>query len=292
VTIAPPSIRAFLFAHPAKHSLSPVMHNAALAYLGIAARYEARDVKPENLRDALEELRGSNVWGVNLSIPHKQMALEMVDSMSAEARAIGAINTVVHRDGQLHGLNTDAPGFMRSLLDAGVNVRGCDVVVIGAGGAARGVCWALKQAGANVVVWNRTPERARELAEEFKLEAFLSDDLLTNAIEGSSGLVNTTSVGLENPNESPIADHLLPAGGDSNGQWVCDIVYRPLETRLLRNARDHGIKTVDGLGMLVHQGALALEAWTGRDVSAEVMRQAALEALGKVPNVGAKHASP
>jgi shikimate dehydrogenase len=274
-------IRAFLFAHPAKHSLSPVMHNAALAQLGIAARYEARDVKPEDLRAALEELRGSSVWGVNLSIPHKQMALEMVDGMSAEARAIGAINTVVHRDGKLQGLNTDAPGFMRSLEDAGVNVRGCDVVVLGAGGAARGACWALKQAGANVAVWNRTPARARELAEEFKLEAFLTDDLLSNAIEGSSGLVNTTSVGLENSDESPIADHLLPAGGETNSQWVCDIVYRPLETKLLLGAREHGIKTVDGLGMLVHQGALALEAWTGRHVSAEVMRQAALEELGE-----------
>ncbi len=252
------------------------MHNAALAQLGIEARYEARDVKPEHLRDVLEELRGSNVWGVNLSIPHKQMALEMVDSMSDEARAIGAINTVVHRDGKLHGLNTDAPGFMRSLLDAGVNVRGCDVVVLGAGGAARGVCWALKQAGANVAVWNRTPERARELAEEFRLEAFLTDDLLKDAIASSSGLVNTTSVGLENPDESPIAGDLFPS------DWVCDIVYRPLETKLLRNAREHGIKTVDGLGMLVHQGALALEAWTGRDTQPEVMRQAALEALGEV----------
>ena len=251
------------------------MHNAALEVMGIAARYEARDVKPENLRDALLDLRGSNVWGVNLSIPHKQMALEMVDGMSGEARAIGAINTVVHRDGKLHGLNTDAPGFMRSLEDAGVNVRGCDVVVLGAGGAARGVCWALKQAGANVAVWNRTPERARELAEEFDLEALLTDDLLFNAIVGSSGLVNTTSVGLENPDESPLEDHLLPS------DWVCDIVYRPLETKLLRNAREHGIRTVDGLGMLVHQGALALEAWTGREVSAEVMRQAALKALGE-----------
>jgi shikimate dehydrogenase len=272
--ILPPT-RAFLFAHPAKHSLSPVMHNAALAQLGIAGRYVARDLKPEDLRAALEELRGSNVWGVNLSIPHKQMALEMVDSMSAEARAIGAINTVVHRDGKLHGLNTDAPGFMRSLEDAGMNVRGCDVVVLGAGGAARGVCWALKQAGAKVAVWNRTAERARELAEEFDLEAFLTDGLLKDAIEGSSGLVNTTSVGLENPNESPIAGNLFPS------DWVCDIVYRPLETKLLLGAREHGIKTVDGLGMLVHQGALALEAWTGRDVSAEVMRRAALEALGE-----------
>ena len=251
------------------------MHNAALAVMGIAARYEARDVKPENLRDALLALRGSSIWGVNLSIPHKQMALEMVDSISVEARAIGAINTVVQRDGKLHGLNTDAPGFMRSLEDAGVKVRGCDVVVLGAGGAARGVCWALKQAGAKVAIWNRTLERARELVEEFKLEAFVADDLLSKAVAGSSGLVNTTSVGLENPDESPLEDHLFPR------DWVCDIVYRPLETKLLRNARKHGIRTVDGLGMLVHQGALALEAWTGRAVQSEIMRRAALEALGE-----------
>ena len=255
------------------------MHNAALEVLGIPARYEAKDVPPEHLRDALNALRGSNVWGVNLSIPHKEAALEMVDAVSPEAKAMGAINTVAVRGDRLEGLNTDAPGFMRSLTEAGINVAGTDVVVLGAGGAARGVCWALKQAGALVAVWNRTPARARRLAEEFDLEAYLTDDLLPNAIWGSSGLVNTTSVGLEQPNESPVSDDLLPAGGRTDAQWVCDIVYRPLETRLLRVARKQGIKAVDGLGMLVHQGALALEAWTGQPAPAETMRQAALQVL-------------
>ena len=281
-----PPTRAALFAHPARHSLSPAMHNAALETLGIAARYEARDVPPEGLRDALNALRDSGLWGVNLSIPHKEAALEVVDAVSPEARAMGAINTVVVRrdpDGtaRLEGLNTDAPGFMRSLADAGVRVAGTDVVVLGAGGAARGVCWALKRAGALVAVWNRSPERARRLAEEFDLEAYLTDDLLPNAIHGSSGLVNTTSVGLEQPDESPVPDDLLPMGGETGAQWVCDIVYRPLETRLLRVARAGGVKAVDGLGMLVHQGALALEAWTGREAPVAVMRRAALEALGE-----------
>ncbi len=256
------------------------MHNAALEVMGIPARYEARDVPAERLPSELEGLRHSGLWGVNLSIPHKEHALSIVDTVSDEGRAIGAINTVVVRDGKLEGHNTDAPGFMRSLIDAGINPAGQDVVVLGAGGAARGVCWALKRAGALVAVWNRTPARARQLAEEFDLEAFLTDDLLPNAIRGSSGLVNTTSVGLENPNESPVSDALMPAGGRNNEQWVCDIVYRPLETKLLRQARSHGIKTVDGLGMLVHQGALALALWTGQNVPAEVMRRAALEALG------------
>jgi shikimate dehydrogenase len=278
------STKAFLFAHPARHSLSPAMHNAVLESLQIPVRYEARDIAPHELEGALSELRKSGAWGANLSIPHKEAALELMDSVSEEAQAIGAINTVVVRNGILEGHNTDAPGFMRSLEEQGVNVARQDVVVLGAGGAARGVCWALKRAGARVTVWNRTPERARQLAEELNLEAFLSDALLQNAIEGSSGLVNTTSVGLENPDASPVAEGLLPMGGATNSQWVCDIVYRPLETRLLREARAAGLTGIDGLGMLVHQGALALELWleaqglAGR-VAAEIMRAAALEGL-------------
>jgi shikimate dehydrogenase len=281
--VKPP--RAYLFAHPARHSLSPIMHDAALEAMGIDARYEARDISPHELSAALEALRTSGAWGANLSIPHKEAALESLDTVTAEARGIGAVNTVTVRNGGLEGTNTDAAGFMRSLEEAGVRVKGADVVVLGAGGAARAVCWALKRAGALVVVWNRTPARARQLAEELELEAFLTDSLLPNAIWGSSGLVNTTSVGLEQPDESPVADELLPMGGENDTQWVCDIVYRPLETKLLRNARRVGMIGVDGLGMLVHQGALALELWLDAQgipgkPDPEIMRRAALRALG------------
>jgi shikimate dehydrogenase len=266
--------RACLLAHPAKHSLSPAMHNAALEFLGIAARYEARDVPPEHLASELMALRGSNLWGVNLSIPHKEVALQLVDSLSLEARAIGAINTVVCQNGGLYGLNTDAPGFIASLEEAGCEVAGLRVLVLGAGGAARGVSWALQQAGAQVSLWNRSPARARLLCDKFGLELVL-DAELEQHVRSSSLLVNTTSMGLENARESPLPVGMLPGAG-----WVCDIVYRPLETKLLKDARAAGLTAIDGLGMLVHQGALALKAWTGRDAPLDVMREAALEQLG------------
>ncbi len=265
--------RACLFAHPAKHSLSPAMHNTALGFLGIAARYEARDVPPELLAAEFAVLRRSNLWGVNLSIPHKQAALGLVDSLSLEASTIGAINTVVHQNGSLHGINTDAPGFMAALLEGGCNPSGLQVTVLGAGGAARGVCWALREAGANVNLWNRSPARAKQLCDEFGLN-FVSDSALEQHVRYSSLLVNTTSVGLDNPLESPLPDGVLPNSG-----WVCDIVYRPLETKLLKDARARGLTGIDGLGMLVHQGALALKAWTGRDAPVDVMRKAALTQL-------------
>ncbi len=272
----PLETKAFLFAHPARHSLSPVMHNAALKALGIQAQYEARDVPPDQLEVALNALRGTGIWGVNLSIPHKERALEIVDTVTAEARAIGAINTVIVRDDRLEGHNTDAPGFMRSLKEAGLHdVNGLQTVVLGAGGAARGVAFALKHAGAQVSIWNRTGSRAQELASQFGLEA-VPDRELEREVRGCDLLVNTTSVGLEKPDESPLEQGVLPESG-----WVCDIVYRPLETRLLREANAAGLKTVDGLGMLVHQGALALSAWTGRNVPTDVMRQAALQVLNQ-----------
>jgi shikimate dehydrogenase len=275
------SARAFLFAHPARHSLSPAMHNAMLEALGLGARYEARDVPPEDLRAALEGLR-SGAWGANLSIPHKEHALGMLDAVSPEARAIGAVNTVVAKDGALHGFNTDAPGFMRSLEQAELrDFAGLETVVLGAGGAARGVAYALRAAGARVAIWNRTPERAVQLADEFGVRA-VSDAQLEAKVRGCALLVNTTAVGLENAHASPLPGGVLPREG-----WVCDIVYRPLETKLLHNARAAGLGTVDGLGMLVWQGALALEMWLGAQgvnatVNAELMRRAALEALQPV----------
>ncbi len=265
--------RAFLLAHPVKHSLSPAMHNAALKHLKIAGRYEAKDVTPEALSTVLNDLRASEAWGVNLSIPHKETAFELIDSLSTEARAIGAINTIVNKNGSLHGLNTDAPGFLASLEEAGCEVKGLNVMLLGAGGAARGVGWALQQAGANVQIWNRSEARAKQLCTEFGLN-FVSDSELEHQTRASDLLVNTTSVGLGTLLESPLPEGVLPKDG-----WVCDIIYRPLETKLLKDARVAGLKPIDGLGMLVHQGVLALEAWTGQRAPAGVMRSAALEQL-------------
>ncbi len=266
-------IKAFLFAHPVKHSLSPIMHNAALAALGIDAQYAARDVPPEHLVAALRNLRDIGAWGANLSIPHKETVLELLNSISKEANTIGAVNTIVNSHGVLEGHNTDAYGFMCSLEEAGIDVQDSKIVVLGAGGAARAVVYALKQANAKVMIWNRSSERAEKLAREFGLE-FVNDNQLEAAVANANGLVNTTSVGLENPDLSPIADTWLPSA------WVCDIVYRPLETKLLRVAREAGLQTVDGLGMLVHQGAKAFELWTKQQPDTKLMRQVALQELG------------
>ncbi|MFN3265354.1 MAG: shikimate dehydrogenase [Deinococcales bacterium] len=271
--------KAFLFAHPAKHSLSPAMHNAALANLGIEAAYLAKDISQEELAAELEQLRHSDAWGCNLSIPHKEHALKLMDWLSSEAQAIGAVNTVVVRDQKLLGYNTDAYGFMRSLEEAGIHVQDAKVVVLGAGGAARAVACGLKYAGAFVALWNRNTERAKVLCAELGLATHLTDDLLAAALSECDGLVNTTSVGLEQPMQSPIPDTLLSDGLAT--RWVCDIVYRPLETRLLRTAREKKYKTVDGLGMLVHQGARAFELWTGQKPDTETMRNAALEQLNQ-----------
>lgn len=273
--------RAFLFAHPAKHSLSPAMHNAALNALTVAAQYEARDVAPSDLRAALEDLRTSGAWGANLSIPHKEHALEWLDWVSPEAQLIGAVNTVVVRDAALHGFNTDGLGFTRSLEEAGLrDFAGLEVLILGAGGAARGVAYALKAAGARVAIWNRTLPRAIQLAAELDLEA-VNDAILEPRVRAAQLLVNTTAVGLEDAQTSPLPDGWLPAQG-----WVCDIVYRPLETKLLRDAARAGLQTIDGLGMLVHQGALAMGMWleaqgiVGKP-DPVVMRGAALERLGQ-----------
>jgi shikimate dehydrogenase len=266
-------VRAFLFAHPAGHSLSPAMHEAALGALRITGHYVALDVPPTGLAAALAALRGSSAWGANLTIPHKEAALALTDELSEEARAIGAVNTLVKREGRLVGLNTDGRGFNAALAEAGVEVAERDAVVLGAGGAGRAVAFALCEAGARVSVWNRSPERAAALAHDFRLRA-LDDDALAGAVRTARLLVNATSVGLKAPEDSPLPAGVLPRDG-----WVCDIVYRPLETRLLREAKAAGLGTVDGLGMLVHQGALALEAWTGREAPVALMRAAAEHAL-------------
>jgi shikimate dehydrogenase len=268
-----PPTRAYLFAHPVKHSLSPIMHNATLNALGIDAQYEAEDIPPEALLMALEGLRQSKAWGANLSIPHKETVLEHLDSVSPEAKVIGAVNTIVLNNGLLEGHNTDAYGFMRSLEEAGINVKNSKIIILGAGGAARAVIYGLKQAGATVLIWNRSSERAKALAEEFDLK-WIETQILPASIRTANGLVNTTSVGLEQPHSSPVSFDLQPK------HWVCDIVYRPLETKLLKNARDHNLQCLDGLGMLVHQGAKAFELWTGQHPDTDLMRQVALKALG------------
>lgn len=272
----PTTQRAFLFADPAAHSLSPRMHGAAFAYAGLPGTYEARRVPTGELAAAVAGLRAPDVLGANLSLPHKEAALPLLDSLSDAARAIGAVNTVVHRDGQLRGENTDAPGLLAALRDAGLPDLGpgVPVVILGAGGAARAAAFvALRDLRARAWIVNRTLDRARALAAAFRpygeVQAAAPQDV---PWADAPLVINASSAGLNDPGQTPLDAAFLarlPAGA-----LVYDMVYRPAETRLMLEARAHGLGAENGLGMLAHQARLAFTAWTGADVPVRVFLDA------------------
>jgi len=257
---------------PLSHSLSPVMQQAALDAAGLEGSYRLLPTQPEFLRARVQEVR-REFAGANVTLPHKEAIIPFLDELSDEARAIGAVNTIVNRAGLLVGLNTDAPGFLKSLEEAKIAYKHKRVLLLGAGGAARAIAYALKKGGAKVLVHNRTTERAERLAEELGV-GFLSDAALSHALKTCDVLVNTTTVGMKNPAASPLEANLLPMRGA-----VVDIVYNPEITRLLLEAGNAGLKTLGGLPMLVWQGALAFELWTGHKPQVSAMYKAAQAGL-------------
>ena len=268
---------------PVAHSRSPAIHNAALAELGMGDwRYQRLPVPPALFTATVRALRNSGFVGANATIPHKQAALAVADEASAAAAAIGAANTLSLRpDGTIKAENTDAPGLIAALE---CSPRGARALVLGAGGGARAAVWALREAGAGEVsVWNRTPARAVALARDLGARA-------VRIPEPADLLVNCTSVGLEQPQADgdaaagiePSATEIeqlnqLGLSFDLVGKYayVVDLVYRPGSTALLAAARRHGRRTLDGLEVLVAQGALSFELWTGRQAPLQVMRLAA-----------------
>ncbi|HMK44563.1 MAG TPA: shikimate dehydrogenase [Dissulfurispiraceae bacterium] len=267
---------AALFGHPVAHSKSPRMHNAAFREFGMDCRYVAFDVDPGQLAAAVAAVRALGLLGVNLTIPHKEAVLSMLDEVDAEVQFIGAVNTIVNRQGRLIGYNTDGRGFMRSLKEAGVDVAGKRVLILGAGGAARAVAAYIVREAASVVVANRTRGRAGQLVgdlnqirsivttaelSEAGQEAFLKDIHL---------VINATSLGLKESDPLPLDVDALTAD-----QVVCDLIYHP--TAFLQKAAARGARVLDGSGMLLWQGVLAFELWTGRDAPVNVMRRALLD---------------
>lgn len=251
---------------PVAHSRSPVMQTAALAELGLGHwTYQALPVPPDAIRGTIAGLRDAGFAGANVTLPHKHDALLAVDRTTEAAQAIGALNTLtVLADGSLEGDNTDAPGLIDVI---GAPLAGKTALVLGAGGSARACVWALREAGcARVGVWNRTPERARVLADDLDVDAIV-------APSRADVLVNCTSVGLHDPERT---FELLPVGREALGDYatVVDLVYRAGGTPLLHAAEAAGSRTVDGLSFLVAQGARSLERWTGRPVSRAVMEVA------------------
>ncbi|MEA2394332.1 MAG: shikimate dehydrogenase [Solirubrobacteraceae bacterium] len=250
---------------PVAHSRSPAMHNAGLRAVGLTDwRYQYLPIPPDLLAEAVRALPAAGFVGANVTIPHKEAALALADEATDTARAIGAANTLTFAaDGAIHADNTDAPGLLAALGDE----RPRTAVVLGAGGSARAAVHALVGAGAAVAVWNRTPERARALARELGAEAVAE-------LAPADVLVNCTAVGLDDPS-STFKD--LPLSADSLDQYACvvDLVYRAGGTLLIREARRRGAHAVDGLEILVSQGALSFERWTGRAAPTDVMRRAA-----------------
>jgi shikimate dehydrogenase len=263
---------------PVGHTSSPAMHNAAIAALGLDYVYAAFHVRPELLGRAMDGMRALNIAGLNVTVPHKQGVMEYMDEVSEEAVAIGAVNTVAYRDGRLVGHNTDAFGIVESLKrDGGMEHLPAKVVLLGAGGAARAILYALLQSARveEILLLNRTVTKAESLARDLDSAGRVKVGPMDAPGVADAGLlINSTSVGMH-PHDgvSPLADaSVLHAD-----MLVADIVYKPLKTRLMEQAESAGARTINGLGMLAWQGARSFEIWTGITPPVDVMMAAALE---------------
>ena len=272
-----------IFGYPIEHSLSPLMHNTAFAHHHLDAVYLPFAVQPTQIEAAVKAIRALGIHGVNVTIPHKQAVMAWLDELSPEARLIGAVNTIHRQADRLLGYNTDGIGFLRSLEEAGSDAAGRTVLLLGAGGAARAIAVQLCLGRIHrLCIANRTVARAEALAASLK-ESFPHADICVVAMAESSLsahlpdtdiVINATSVGMY-PH-----DHMqFPFAEIGPRHLVCDIVYRPLQTPLLRAAQAQGARTVDGLGMLLHQGAKAFEIWTGRAFPLPLIRTTLLTAL-------------
>ncbi|MCH8052225.1 MAG: shikimate dehydrogenase [Chloroflexi bacterium] len=271
---------------PGKQSLSPVFQQAAFDHLGIAVTYQHWPTPADGLETRVLGLQAPDVLGVNVTIPHKEACLPLVDDLDPLVRRVGALNTIFNDGGTLRGYNTDVEGFLRPLQDAFFEPRGCTAVVAGAGGAARAVVVALAEAGAaRIAVVNRTLERAQRLVSE--LSAAVKPVQLVAAIDSRESwekaaaeaglLVNCTSLGTAGTPEedrSPMPSDLIRSQA-----LVYDLVYQPAETRLIRDARQAGARTIGGLPMLIYQGAASFKLWTGKDAPVDIMFEAAESAL-------------
>lgn len=283
VTVSGETRVAGVFGCPVSHSQSPVMHNAAFGQMGLDFVYVPFDVHPDNLEAAVEGIRALNMVGVNVTIPHKERVIPFLDWVSEDALLIRSVNTIHHVDGQLRGYSTDGEGFIRALKTSGKDPTGSKAVVLGAGGSARATAHALVTNGAEVAVANRTFGRAVELAEllrAFSIKPIALDSVdARKAMREADLLVNCTSVGMH-----PKADDQpIPSEWLHNGLFVYDQIYNPLETRLLKAARSAGCQAANGVKMLVFQGAVSFELWTGKTPPVEVMEAAVLEGLRSRP---------
>lgn len=265
-----------LIGNPVKHSLSPLMHNAAFKSLKINAEYRLFELKDEEVAPFLKGLAAKNIFGLNVTIPYKAKVIPLLDKVDKEASAIGAVNTVLLKEGKLEGFNTDGAGFIRHLKeDLKFGPRGKNIAVLGAGGAGKAVAYYLAKSGAkSIAIFDIYHDKAQALVNEVKgsfpkadLKAALSAREL--GIDSAQLLVNTTPLGMKESDASPVDADLI-----NKNTLVYDLIYNPAESKLLKSARAKGAETANGLGMLLYQGVLAFEIWAGQKAPVEVMRNA------------------
>jgi shikimate dehydrogenase len=266
--------------NPIRHSKSPIMMNRAFRETGINGVYTAFHVASDRIGDFAAGVRAMGIRGVNVTIPHKLDIMSVLDEIDASAQAIGAVNTIVNDAGRLIGYNTDGIGYVRSLKEeAERELAGKRIVVLGAGGAARGIIYALvSENPARITIANRSVDRAKELADSLQnkvdIEAISNEELQT-ACQQADIVINTTSVGMfPQTEETPIdASWLKP------GAVASDLIYNPLKTKFLQQAEQRGCRIHGGLGMFIYQGAYAFEYWTGQPAPAAAMRETVLASL-------------
>lgn len=273
-----------VFGDPIAHSKSPAMHNAALATAGVNGLYMPLHVRPEQLEAAVKGIVALGYRGVNVTIPHKEEVMKYLDVIDDSARLIGAVNTIVNDNGKLTGYNTDGIGYVRSLKEEAVpELAGKKIAVLGAGGAARGVIYALAlEKPERISILNRTAERAEALASDLRKHGL--GDITGSGMEEAAAVlasadivINTTAAGMHpHIDDVPVNPELI-----REGAAVSDLIYNPLETRFLREARLRGCVVHGGLGMFVYQGAVAFEHWLGIPAPVETMRLAVLDSFNK-----------
>ena len=270
--------------HPIEHSMSPIMHNAALKDLSLDYVYVAFNIPPNDLKKAVLGFKMFSIKGINVTIPHKENIIPYLDEIDPLAEKIGAVNTIKNEGKYLIGKNTDASGAKKALLDAGCEIAGKKALILGAGGAAKAVSFAISEDLDAVYIANRTEKRAIKLAKDLTNKTTIkavgknmSINTLKNLVNDVDILINTTPLGMyPDIDGSPISEEIL-----HSNLFVFDIVYNPLETRLLKEARKIGCKTLGGLDMFVNQGALAFEWWTGKKPNLNLMKEKVVEFLGK-----------
>lgn len=266
-----------LFGWPVEHTFSPAMHNAAFARLKMDACYLPFPVHPDRLEDAVRSIAALGINGVNVTVPHKERVAAMLSELSEEARLMTAVNTVEVRGDRLIGHNTDGRGFLRSLREnLRFDPKGRRIFILGAGGAGRAVGFSLAIAdAASIIIYDKDTQKssglARDIREKTGADVYSIEDVM-NVAESAAGadcIVNATPIGMKRSDPMPLDAHII-----RKGQIVCDLIYNPAETRLLRAAKYRGARTLNGLGMLLYQGVLAFEIWTGKKAPVSVMKAA------------------